>query len=60
MLQPLSLLTFAEEEAKRLKQFVAWYQIMASKEPEKYPLELSGDNIGLWHEMFAEFDAQNV
>ena len=51
-----NLQQFIESEKIRLERFSEWYRAMSEKEPEKYPISFEEDNVGMWFDMFSDFD----
>jgi len=52
----INLEQFAEEMRREIDSFVADYKRQHEANPEQFPLELDGDNTGLWFEFFTEFN----
>lgn len=50
-----SLESFVKELQKDILKFSEAYKKKHAENPEHYPLELPGDNAGLWTEFFIEF-----
>lgn len=48
------------EEINRVNAFKTWYLKMNSQEPDKFPLKLPENNIGLWFEMISDFDLSDA
>ena len=51
----MTLNTFIDDEIQLLQRFKDWYITKHIYDPANYPLEIGGDDTGIWDEMFNMF-----